>query len=43
MQAQVYLLGWDGRRMSETAIGAEDIDTLYYPPPRYRSLRRLIG
>jgi len=35
MQAQVHLLEWDGRRMSEAARATEDIDTLYYPPPRY--------
>ena len=34
MQAQVHLLGWDGRRMSEAARASEDIDTLFYPPPR---------
>ncbi|CAN0099974.1 unnamed protein product [Pylaiella littoralis] len=33
MQAQVYLLGWDGRRLSEAAGSTEDIDNLYYPPP----------
>ncbi|CAM9519394.1 unnamed protein product [Ectocarpus sp. 4 AP-2014] len=38
MQAQVVLLGWDGRRMSEATGATEDIDTLFYPPPSGSSL-----
>eukprot|EP00752_Nemacystus_decipiens_P005109 g4634.t1 len=38
MQAQVHLLSWDGRRMSEAERASEDIDTLFYPPPSGSSL-----